>query len=161
VIDQRVEFMEWVPQKITDVEPDVFVFKPRGNKLWVWVLRAVWKFLADTGAVKPNYITTTTYTRRVLEPMKFMEQIFKQRTELRRMFYKDGQRLLIGAEDYRDLMNDKEVSMTYFQFSTQFHVGQPGGKYNICGLIVEVVPWMRGMIVMPEENSAVKVNSRH
>jgi len=156
---ETVRFLEWTPQTVTDVEPDVFVFKPRGNRVWVWVLKAVWKFLVDMGVVKPNRISHTTYTQRVLEPGSFVERLFAQRSSLMEHFRKDGRRVLIGAEDYRELMRETEASMTHFQFDAQYQSCQDG-KRRIFGMTVEVIPWMKGCLVMPEEHSAAVVSDR-
>jgi len=155
---ETVRFVEWMPQTITDVEPGAFVFKPRGNRVWVWVLKTIWKFLVDMGAVKPNYISHTTYTQRVIEPDRFVERLFAQRSSLMQHFRKDGARVLIGAEDYRELMREVEASMTHFEFNAEYQCYQDG-KRRIFGMTVEVVPWMRGCLVMPEEQSAVKVGN--
>jgi len=156
---ETVNFLEWTPQTVTYVDPDVFVFKPRGNRVWVWVLKTIWKFLSDVGAVKPNYFTKTTYTQRVIEPGRFVEQLFAQRSSLMQHFRKDGRRLLIGAEDYRELMRETEASMMHFQFDAGYRYSERG-KPQIFGMTVEVVPWMKGCLVMPEEHSATVISGR-
>lgn len=72
-----------------------------------------------------------------------VENIFKKKSDLMRNFHKDGQRILIGGADFQELMATPFIS-TQFMFSAQCN-----SSYGILGMNIEVIPWMRGMIVMP------------
>lgn len=74
-----------------------------------------------------------------------IEAIHQQYVHLRERFNLDGKTLLVGAEDFEKIMHAPEIR-EYFQFHIPpKHVGHD----CILGLTVQVIPWMRGMIVMP------------
>ena len=54
-------------------------------------------------------------------------------------------RLLIGAEDFEELMHEKEISES-MTFRANYYDHQ-----EIVGLKVTVIPWMRGVLVLPKE----------
>ena len=65
-------------------------------------------------------------------------------------------RLLIGQGDYRRLMLSDENPynsrpLGRFQFQGEYWTrNHQTGKPEICGLTVDVIPWMKGILVMPE-----------
>jgi hypothetical protein len=138
----RVDFVEH--ESITTMVPmfDAFKFKPKGRAQWLQ--RLAWKFLNWLGAMDQAYEPKTTVQRHVIDADKFVDLILKQRRALFDGFRKDGQRLLIGAEDYRELMGEISAINHHFEFQAEI-----GMNRRIMGLNVEVVPWMRGVILMP------------
>lgn len=83
-------------------------------------------------------------------PRDFMQTLYEQRRELMQMFNREPKRLLVGAEDFAQMMRHPDVGRQAFQFEAEYSMG--GGAKNrprICGLEVEVIPWMRGILVMP------------
>lgn len=126
--------------------PDAFIFEPTGRIAWVQKL--AYKFLKKTGALHQAYKPEATITRHVIDSDKFVEKILRQKYELFNGFHRDGGRVLIGSDDYAELMNSPEVVGSYFDFSANLHIGRHGRR-EILGLQVEVIPWMRGILVMP------------
>ena len=136
--------IEFVDTKyITTMVPmfDAFKFKPEGRAQWAQ--RLAWKFLNWRGAMKQAYEPKVTSSRHTIDADKFIERVIKQRVSLLHHFRKDGQRLLIGSDDYFELMGELS-SHQHFKFDACVHNGR-----QIMGLKVEVIPWMRGAIVMP------------
>lgn len=121
---------------------DAFKFKPKGRAQWVQ--RLAWRFLFWRGAMKQAYEPKVTVTRHLIDADRFIDRLLKQKRALFDGFHKEGQRLIIGSEDYADLMNSPELTMQHFDFRAEVGFGR-----NIVGLTVEVVPWMRGAVVMP------------
>lgn len=106
--------------------------KPR----W-WIVRAL-------GGECP-YDTFKT-TRTVVDGATFMERLFAQRRELIYTFNRNASVLLIGAEDYEQLMQTATPwSAMYFQTRYLHASGE------VYGIAVFVIPWMRGMIVLPDD----------
>ena len=139
----RIDFVE--NRSATTYLPmyDAFLFKPKG-KLKV-LQEAAWKFLKKCGVLEQAYEPTIKVTRHVVDPDSFMKKILLQRKYLLRDFYRHGQTLIIGSEDYADLMCSPEMVPHAFNFQATF-----GLDKQIMGLKVVVVPWMRGMVVMPD-----------
>ena len=139
---QQVDFVD--NRSITTMVQmfDAFKFKPKGRAQWLQ--RLAWRFLNWRGSLDQAYEPKITVTRHAIDADKFMERIYKQRASLFDAFHKEGQRLLIGAEDYADLMCSPEMAYHHFSFQAEI-----GGRQRLMGLTVEVIPWMRGAVVMP------------
>ena len=76
----------------------------------------------------------------------FMERLWKQKRELFQSFRREPTTLWIGGENYEELMNSPAVRQA-FNVYAEFNYG----KHEIYGLTVKVIPWMRGMLVMPND----------
>ncbi len=137
-----VEFVE--PRSFTALVPalDAFKFKPSGRAQWLQ--RLAWRFLNWRGAMQQALEPKATFTRHVIDADRFIDRILKQKRSLFATFGRNSKRLLIGSEDYAELMCSPEVKMHHFEFSAE--VGYSGAIY---GLKIEVIPWMRGAVVMP------------
>ncbi len=122
--------------------PDGYKFKPAGRAQWIQ--RLAWRFLQWRGALAQAYEPKCEIFRHAIEADTFIERILKQRHELLRGFNRDGQTLLIGSEDYAELMRAPDMRDHMFTFDTRV-----GMDRQIVGLTVRVIPWMRGMVVMP------------
>ncbi len=120
---------------------DEFKFKPKGRTQWLQ--RLAWRFLNWTGAMEQAFEPKVTVSRHLIDADRFIERIFKQKLALLDGFHKEGQRLLIGSEDYSELMNEPS-SFNHFEFKAEV-----GMNRRLIGLTVEVIPWMRGAVVMP------------
>jgi len=90
-------------------------------------------------AYEPN----VTVNRHLIDADKFMDRLLKQKRALFDGFHKEGQRLVIGSEDYFELMSEPAIHQ-HFNFRAEV-----GMHRRLMGLTVEVVPWMRGAVVMP------------
>jgi 3-methyladenine DNA glycosylase/8-oxoguanine DNA glycosylase len=136
-----VEFV--AHESITTMVPmfDAFKFKPKGRAQWLQ--RLAWRFLNWRGAMDQAYEPKVTVKRHLIDADKFMDRILKQRRSLFDGFRKEGQRLVIGSEDYFELMSEPVI---YQHFNFTAAIGMSG---RLMGLDVEVVPWMRGAVVMP------------
>ena len=56
--------------------------------------------------------------------------------------------LLIGSEDYAGLMSES-LSHQMFDFDSRYFMGNGDLEPTVHGLKVRVIPWMRGLLVMP------------
>ena len=76
-----------------------------------------------------------------------MERLFRQNSYLQKEFNMKPSKLFIGTEDYTEIMGGDEMRQM-LQFNTTYNFGDRYGTH-IIGLEVKVIPWMRGIIVMP------------
>ena len=120
---------------------DAFRFKPKGHLQWLQ--RLAWKFLNWCCVLHQAYEPKVTVNRHLIDADTFMDRLFKQKLSLFDSFHKEGQKLLIGSDDYFELMTEK-ANYQPFNFQAEFMLNK-----QLFGLTVEVIPWMRGMIVMP------------
>lgn len=121
---------------------DAFKFVPKGRMQWLQ--RLAWRFLNRQGAMEQAYEPKVTVTRHLVDDSDFIRRLEKQQRNLLQEFNREGRRLLIGSEDYAELMGSLEVQRHHFMFPAEACRGD-----SILGLKVEVIPWMRGMLVMP------------
>lgn len=136
--------VEFVAQEsISTMVPilDAFKFKPKGRAQWLQ--RIAWRFLNWRCAMDPAYEQTITVKRHLIDADKFMDRLFKQRRALLNGYHKEGQRLVIGSEDYFELMGEPAIHH-HFHFNAEISMDR-----KLMGMNVEVVPWMRGAVVMP------------
>mgnify|MGYP003500764133 CR=1 len=136
--------VEFVAQEsITTMVPmfDAFKFKPKGRAQWLQ--RLAWRFLNWRRAMDQAYEPTVAVKRHLIDADKFMDRLLKQRRALFDGYRKEGQRLVIGSEDYFELMGEPAIHH-HFNFKAEVGMGR-----QLMGLDVEVVPWIRGAVVMP------------
>lgn len=111
---------------------------------WKWLARLAEWLIRKIGV---NAREPKVEVQRILiDPPRIMEKIFKQRSALFDMG-QEPKRLLIGAEDFSELMRLPEVR-DYLTIDAEYHKRTHGG-HRICDLRIEVIPWMRGCLVMP------------
>ena len=84
--------------------------------------------------------------RIVVDPDDIMKKLFAQRHAWLDM-NEEPKRLLIGSEDFAQLMQHKEMHH-HFTVDCEYYKGGRDGR-RVMGLQVEVIPWMRGVLVMP------------
>lgn len=145
--DQRdcieVVGLKSIPKVI--VEKNIFEFcKERPAH---WLQRLCLGILRKLGC--HAHTDTVTVERHVIGKHgdKFMARLFKARNALE-SFNRQPSRLLIGSEEYAELMHEP-ISNYYFDFQARYFMGNGEGERTVLGLTVEVIPWMRGMLVMP------------
>lgn len=141
-MNRTVEFVVRSTVNTMQPMPDGYKFKPAGRAQWLQ--RLAWRFLQWRGALVQAYEPKCEVVRHTIEADTFIERILKQRHELKRGFNRDGQTLLIGSEDYAEMMRAPEMLNHALTFDARV-----GMDRQIVGLTVKVIPWMRGMVVMP------------
>ena len=117
-MQHQIQFVE--QRSITEMVPmfDAYKFQPQGRMQWAQ--RLAWRFLNWRKAMKQAYEPKITVTRHTVDADKFMERIFKQRRALMEGFHKEGQRLLIGSEDYAELMCARKSFRTTSSFAERW-----------------------------------------
>lgn len=120
---------------------DAFAF--RKDLGWQWLQRLCIFALRKIGA-HHNEMTCSTHAVQ-FAPAEFMERLLERRYNLVERYGRDIDRLLIGSEDFDEMMRTQS-HMTRFEFSTSF-----ARDRSVMGMRVEVIPWMRGMLLLPKE----------
>jgi len=136
----RIEFIQTDELREPIEHKDSFCFRKDRpyhlmQKACIWILRRLKAY--DTGI-------KTTYTRHTIDTTSFMECLFKQQDHLSDILVdRRASRLLIGAQDFEEMMESDEIRRV-ISFRAEYCYGK-----KILGLKVEVIPWMKGMLVMP------------
>lgn len=135
-----VEFVQTRDMRITYFKKDAFVF--RADRPCKWLQRLCCWIMGKLQAYDKG--ETITYVRNTIDTQTFMERLFKQQDHLMGYFNRRPTRLLIGAEDFAEMMGCEQMRQQ-LNFRAEYNHGR-----EIMGLQVEVIPWMRGILVMPE-----------
>lgn len=116
-------------------------FALRQDRPLVWLQKLCFAVLRRLRAYEIS--RTEEIVRYPINGRSFMERLLTQRRELSRELGIAPRTLLIGGEDYEELMCAPEVRHA-FQFNAPYC-----RDISVYGLTVKVIPWMRGMLVMP------------
>jgi hypothetical protein len=137
---QIVQFVEIQRDAEWRPVPDHFEFVPAGRLQWLQ--RLAWRFLNWRGVLKQATREHVTFTQHVIDTGDVMERLYRARAA---MF--DGGRepreVLIGSEDFAELMGSAPVRQA-MDFDCEYRRNR-----TLMGLKVRVIPWMRGVLVMP------------
>lgn len=109
-----------------------------------WWDRPRWWLVRRLGGVCP--LDTVKVTRVPVGGKDFMDRLWKQKRALVESFRREPSTLWIGSEEYEELMGSPAVREAFM-----FHSDFSYGRREVYSLTVRVIPWMRGMIVMPTE----------
>lgn len=140
--EQRIDFVTTRREVFKDIE-DESAFQVRKDRPFLWLQRLCFWFLSRLGAYR---LDDRVEMRRVaFNADKFMERLFQQKETLAREFNYHPDRLLIGAGDFEELMHETEI-YSPFTFNANYYQSR-----QVYGLKVTVVPWMRGVLVVPNE----------
>ena len=78
-----------------------------------------------------------------------MVRITKQHESVFELLNRRPKKILIGAQDYAELMRETAVHYP-FAFNASYEIGERGVA-RIMSLEVQVIPWMRGVLVVPPD----------
>lgn len=126
-----LQFVDW--QELSVMYQPKWWDKPR----W-WLVRLL-------GGQCPH--DTVKVIRVPVHGKTFMERLWKQRRVLVESFRREPTTLWMGAEDYEALMSSPAVRQEF-----TVHASFNYGRQEVYSLTVRVIPWMRGILVMPSSS---------
>jgi hypothetical protein len=103
------------------------------------------------GRIKPALLKTTEVEYVTFSASGFMERLYKAKRHIFQNWNVKSRTLLMGPSDFEGLMGVAAASFgMQFTASARFGVG---GSYDaqVLGLNVRVIPWMSGMLLLPED----------
>lgn len=127
------------PEFVRAISLDHWRFAPR--KRWAWLHRVAWWFLRKTGGVSNAMKETVEYKQIVIDRQRVSEQIMAAIDELHIAHIKP-MRVYMGPDQFDEAMMEMRGGYT-------FDV-RMGYNREIFGLPVTVIPWMRGVLIVPE-----------
>ena len=140
-MNQTIEFVRLVELRTNFDNTGAFQFRVDRPAAWLqktcfFVLRKLRAFyIGETVTVERHTLDAKSFIERLLTQKKWIERFFNERTV--------KLKLLIGADDYAELMHEAAPTQM-FSFNVCY-----GHGLNILGMTVCVIPWMRGCLVMP------------
>lgn len=142
---QTISFIE--PYTEFKTVTDSSAFTVREDRPHIWLQKACCWVLGKLGAYRQDTQTKIEY--RTIDADSFMVRIAKQHSAVFELLNRRPKELLIGAQDYAELMHETE-SHHMFSFDATYTRGEHGGR-TVMGLKVRVIPWMRGVLVVPND----------
>lgn len=113
----------------------------------VWLQRLAFWFLRRIGCFTVSDFTERRYV--VVDPRRAMDEIFKQHRHLLQHLGRGGETLLIGAEDWDEMIFDPAVRSHVMAFDGEYYFAVGDGKKSR-RIRVCVVPWMKGVLMLPK-----------
>lgn len=117
-------------------------FEFRKDLKYHWLQKACFWILRKIGCFRQFTDESIVVSR--FQPKSFMDSIMKQRFSIEDIYDIRPERLVIGAKDFEDLMGLPEFRQ-YFSFSA----GADFNNLQMFGMTIEVVPWMKGCVLLP------------
>lgn len=127
---------------------NTYEYKKNGKHRWLQ------KLLFDVLDWLGCRVDEIAYKQVVIETDDFMVKLREHYEEVSRQIplYGEEARLIIGADDFNELMNTPGVDRL-IGFKANYDVGHRGRNgethYSVMGLNVTIVPWMKGMVILP------------
>jgi len=142
----RIEFIQTHKQFFEKPLLGCYTFEPKGKFkfLQVWM----WKALHWFGCIKQKHVWDYNIKKVEIDTIGLINNICKQKQWLVSQFDLKSKYLIMGDEDFALMWNNKELGEFF-----RFNMGVAYSDYEgvtILGLKVVVVPWIKGMFVMPE-----------
>ena len=145
-MEQKIEFVAMSELQETFEDTELFQF--RSDRSFHWLQEACFFVLRKLRAFHIGH--KSTIERHLIDSDGFIDKLFKQQEGIEQFFHRRPTDLLIGAEDYAKLM--KEAASTQaFNFNAHY-----GYRREILGMTVHVIPWMRGVLVMPDTHDEIR-----
>lgn len=150
---QRVDGLRTFYEKKTGYLPDSFQLREDRGYVWLqkialWVLKKLGCY-----AIKTEQVAVKV----VIDTKKIVDKVMIQDEELAKLYHYRGSRLLVGHEEFREMCR---VEMSHplslsAQYIWQERASTMTEPYKVtrtaCGLKVTVIPWMRGVLVLPKD----------
>ena len=144
---QTISFIE--PYTEFKAVTDNNAFAIREDRPHLWLQKACCWVLGKLGAYRRDTQTKIEY--RTIDADSFITRIAKQRESVFALTNREPRELLIGAQDYAELMHET-MSHHMFSFDATYMRGEHGVR-TVMGLKVRVIPWMRGVLVVPNDDA--------
>ena len=148
-MQESIDFVQVRPGATSMIcRNDRFALRPEVG--WVWLQRLCLFFLRKIGAYA--FDVEQTYDRMVVKPDRLLSGILTQKHELMLTYHREGERLLMGPEEFCRLQEDAcpQKVWTPLDFTIPYRWYDRGEK-RVFGLNITVVPWMNGVLVLPRE----------
>jgi hypothetical protein len=127
------------PEPMEFVSADKWKFTPA--KRWAWLHRAAWWFLSKTNGISNAIDSKTTYKEVVINRKRITDRIMQAIDELHIANIRPAE-VFMGPEEFDEAMHEMRDS---YSFSVQM-----GFNRELFGLLITIIPWMRGIVIVPE-----------
>jgi hypothetical protein len=137
--DPIIRFIE--PERLTSIVSLSNTYTFRKDKPLLWLQRFCLWILGKIGAEYQYGHTTIKYHE--VDTRRFVEKITRQIDTVKFEYHVQPTRILIGTQDFHELMGGGEIH----ELCT-FNTSYSDGQRHAFGLNVQIIPWMRGILVI-------------
>jgi hypothetical protein len=130
------EVMSYV--EVPDVFEPVKLKNKLANRLLRWIFRKYGKVYNEP---------KVTIERMLIDKGDIIERLIRQQRAIFEVRH-EPKRVLMGSEDFAELMNRKDTMQFVTIPNIEYRVGRDGG-YKVMNLELTIIPWMKGVLVMP------------
>lgn len=141
----QIQYVDHRAAKTPLILCDTFSYHPERGMKWLQRLCFWWLRLRGLNHETIEVKTIKTVAE---DGSPALEVIMKQRFSIEEFFNVDAECLLIGAEDYAELMRTMTPEQM-LSFQSQARIGRDR-QIEIYGLTVTIIPWMKGVLLLPK-----------
>lgn len=135
-------------RRISEVVELPDVYQLRGDRPLVWLQRVCIWILGKLGCQTSTEVSRIERHHIGRNGQAFMSQLARRKVAILGSFDFEPTRLLIGPSEWEELMGEIGPT-TAFEFDAEWYKKSPSHTgYCVMGLHVEVIPWMRGMLLL-------------
>lgn len=134
---QTITFLEEMP--LPTLTNYILSYQVRKDRPLVWLQELCCWMMDKLGAYAQD--RSIAYTYKVVDISNLVKGIYTQLGMLECDYNIRGKRVLIGSEDFTRLCNAPDA---------RYHLTTYASDIKFGGLTVTVIPWMKGILVMPE-----------
>lgn len=138
--------------KASATVPGAYTFVPDKKlfrlSIWLWKVLTKLGCLREARVYKPDKATYQL----ALDTHALARKILLQQEYVVKTFGCSDFRVLMGSEDFYELVGEAERESLYMQIETEYRAGEyKDGRIRgrIFGMKIEVVPWLKGIILLP------------
>ena len=137
-MSQPTEFVVRKTHTRTVIRHDRFCFRP--DKKYHWLQKILFGILSKMGCRHVDI--DVTFTRHVVQMEHIIDYLHRQEREIYELAGLKGARLLIGPAEYSEMTGNPEIL---------YMLRIPAiGQLEFLDLKITIIPWMKGMLVVPE-----------
>jgi hypothetical protein len=129
------------PELITTVVSLNNAYTLRKDKRFIWLQKLCLWILQKVGAEYQYGHTTFKYHE--IDTRQFVEKIVGEIYAVKQHYHIQPTKILIGTRDFQELMGRGEMHGVY-----TFNTSYPDGQRQMLGLNVQIIPWMRGILIL-------------
>lgn len=102
--------------------------------------------LIRKGVLKQHFDESVSVTYVEIDTDKLLDRLLACKRELMRSWNREGQMLIIGSDDYHELMGTPMPQFVSCNMSAPYVNGD--GHHYFLNMRVHIVPWMRGLVII-------------
>lgn len=119
--------------------PSTTAFEFLPKKKNIGVQKRLFKKLKRYGALEPVFNKVKVYTEHIPDANS-LSALHQQMNQCCRISGRHPKRLIVGAQDWRELILSQEIHRQYISVQDD---------KILFGMQVEIIPWMKGIICLP------------